>query len=610
MKMLLLLLFLNLVFSAVCNDQVLILKYNRRDDCAKSLVDLPIKSAMMEFTFCGKYSFKFLRSSVLMGFDFNTFFGMNYENGMARVKIYGSISYINLTNHSLKPDQWQHLCFSASSNHVLIVMNGVLLKNETIHYTDITFGRMWIGGFLGSKFYEERRMEGAITEVHIWNETLEASYLVSITSNAVVASNIIQPPALFSWQKLKVKYNTSCIEYIMLDRNDESFDENSEKIALMDHLADFDTSNYLCQAFGGKLLVPKTDQDLIELGSLLNQSSKCSNQASWNAFVGLKKINKTSVVNIDGQISSFVKWQKTQPNGKEFEKCVKVWKDGFEYDTPCSHKYCFACQIKAKIRFTLRGNISDAIEREFFVDMTKKQTEIRGLFRTECFWKDGTWYFGKHLKLDSNMPPVGVRKWNNGNFLKFTQCNESEFTCHTYGQCIPRNKRCDGILDCPIDGSDENDCKIMTLSKGYDRKNPPAKNTTTFVSIQVFDIIDINELDMTYTVYFRVTMKWFDSRIIFRNLKARAYENNLEDSEFDKIWIPNLYIMHSNNVYMKEHQEDKGINVIVRMNRYGLPKPNELSEIDEELLYPGNENSINLLNYFHIKLGCKFDLKW
>ena len=61
---------------------------------------------------------------------------------------------------------------------------------------------------------------------------------------------------------------------------------------------------------------------------------------------------------------------------------------------------------------------------------------------------------------------------------------------------------------------------------------------------------------------------------------------------------------------MKEHQEDKGINVIVRMNRYGLPKPNELSEIDEELLYPGNENSINLLNYFHIKLGCKFDLKW
>ena len=609
MKMLLLLLFLNLVFSAVCNDQVLILKYNRRDDCTKSLVDLPIKSAMMEFTFCGKYSFKFLRSSVLMGFDFNTFFGMNYENGMARVKIYGSISYINLTNHSLKPDQWQHLCFSASSNHVLIVMNGVLLKNETIHYTDITFGRMWIGGFLGNKFYEERRMEGAITEVHIWNETLEASYLVSITSNAVVASNIIQPPALFSWQKLKVKYNTSCIEYIMLDRNDESFDENSEKIALMDHLADFDTSNYLCQAFGGKLLVPKTDQDLIELGSLLNQSSKCSNQASWNAFVGLKKINKTSVVNIDGQISSFVKWQKTQPNGKEIEKCVKVWKDGFEYDTPCYHKYCFACQIKAKIRFTLRGNISDAIEREFFVDMTQKQKiEIRGLMKTECFWKDNTWNFGNDLKLDeshstSSMPPVGVMQWNNGNLLKFTQCKKDEFTCHTYGYCIPMNKRCDGHPDCPIDASDEKDCKIMTLRKGYDRKNPPAKNTTTLVSIKVFDIIDIDELDMSFKVYFKVIMKWFDSRIIFRNLKATDYENNLENLELDEIWTPNLYIGSSKNNYMKAQQEDEDIYVVVRVNRNGSPQQNDLSEIDEDFLYPGNENSINMINYFQIKLG-------
>ena len=208
------------------------------------------------------------------------------------------------------------------------------------------------------------------------------------------------------------------------------------------------------------------------------------------------------------------------------------------------------------------------------------------------------------------MPPVGVRKWNNGNFLKFTQCNESEFTCHTHGLCLDRNKRCDGHPDCPIDGSDEKDCKIMTLSKGYDKKNPPVKNMTSLVSIKVYDIIDINELDMSYTVYFKVTMKWFDSRIIFRNLKASHYENNLEDTELDKIWTPNLYIVGSKNIYMKAQQGDKDIYVVVRINRNGLPKQNELSEIDEEFLYPGNENSINMINYFHTKLGCTFDLKW
>ena len=79
---------LNLV-SAMCNDQFLILKYNRRDDCAESVIGLPMKSAMKDFTFCGKYSFKFLKSYVLMGFDMNTFVLMQYEKRRIQLKIYG-----------------------------------------------------------------------------------------------------------------------------------------------------------------------------------------------------------------------------------------------------------------------------------------------------------------------------------------------------------------------------------------------------------------------------------------------------------------------------------------------------------------------------------------
>ena len=99
-------LLLNLVLSATCNDQVLILKYNGREECSKSLVELPIKSAMKEFTYCGKYSLKFLKTSVLMGFDLNTYFKVEYEEKKAYLKVYGDTAWMNLTNHSLKPDQW------------------------------------------------------------------------------------------------------------------------------------------------------------------------------------------------------------------------------------------------------------------------------------------------------------------------------------------------------------------------------------------------------------------------------------------------------------------------------------------------------------------------
>ena len=49
-------------------------------------------------------------------------------------------------------------------------------------------------------------------------------------------------------------------------------------------------------------------------------------------------------------------------------------------------------------------------------------------------------------------------------------------------------------------------------------------------------------------------------------------------------------------------------NVVVHQK--GSPQQNELSEIDEDYLYPGNENPISMENYFVKKLGCKMDLKW
>ena len=113
-----------------------------------------------------------------------------------------------------------------------------------------------------------------------------------------------------------------------------------------------------------------------------------------------------------------------------------------------------------------------------------------------------------------------------------------------------------------------------------------------------------------YTVQFRIQLEWFDSRIIFRNLKPTDSENKLDISEIEKIWTPTLYIKDSNIVYVEAGQKiQEGIGS-VWIHRNGSPKENELSEIDEDYLYPGHENSLIMVNFFIIKLGCKFDLKW
>ena len=218
-----------------------------------------------------------------------------------------------------------------------------------------------------------------------------------------------------------------------------------------------------------------------------------------------------------------------------------------------------------------------------------------------------------NLQLDNdtnNMPPIGLRNWNKGLKLKFTQCKPNEFTCHEYGNCISMDKRCDGHPDCPGDGSDENDCNIMILSKGYDKKNPFEKYTTTFLSLNVYNIVDVDELHSSYVVHFSINLTWYDNRIIFRNLKPRAYDNNLDIEEIKKIWTPRLYIDNSHKVFVEAGQKTQDSSGYVKVYRKGYPKENELLEIDEDYLYPGNENPIQMTNFFEIRLGCKFDLMW
>ena len=207
-----------------------------------------------------------------------------------------------------------------------------------------------------------------------------------------------------------------------------------------------------------------------------------------------------------------------------------------------------------------------------------------------------------------------MHKWNSKQLLKFTQCNEHEFTCHTYGHCLSMNLRCNGHPDCPEDGSDENDCKLMILSKGYDKGYPPRKNLTCFMSLFIYDIMEIDELEQSYKIDFRITLKWFDSRIMFKNLKPTSYENMLDDLEIGKLWTPKLYLINSYNDYMEAGQRindhGKGLWGSVEIHRKGSPQQNELSELNEDHWYPGNENPISMVNEIAMELGCKIDLKW
>ena len=595
---------LKIVNPGLCSNQVLVLKYNRRTDCPNYLVPIKINKALKEFTYCGKYNFRFLKYSILMslGNDHKMKMSMNdFQNKMGFLSYDGGSYLYDFKSHKLKPDEWHHICYSIAKNQIKIVLDGEILLNEKVdlEIKEITNTTLWLGGMATeSKYYKDRRFVGMITDVHLWSTSLDIADIIYITETDTISGTIF--PDLFTWPTIKIQSNTTCIEYLVKDKNDELLQQKPPlKIMLIEDQKDFDTSNYLCQAYGGKLFVPKCHNDLKMISVLIEQSKgNCT-----HAYLGLKKSNDL-VTDLDSNVISFVNWGKNQPNGKEYQQCIRIREDTFYDDASCSTEMCSICNIPTKNTFKLRGLIPKNAEEEYSVGLgrTTKDTNIRGMQVTDCFW-NGTWIFGEYLKLqepNSNMPPVGAHKWNNNHILKFTQCNDDEFTCHTFGNCIPMKQRCDGHPDCPEDGSDENKCNMMSLTKGYDKKYPSNKNKNISISIEVMDMIEINELNMDYTIEVKVMMKWFDSRITFRNLKPTHYENQLNDEERDQIWKPELLFLHSKGI--QRHRWT------VTVHRTGMPKLNKLTEINEDYLYAGNENHITMVDYIVVKLGCKFNL--
>ena len=141
------------------------------------------------------------------------------------------------------------------------------------------------------------------------------------------------------------------------------------------------------------------------------------------------------------------------------------------------------------------------------------------------------------------------------------------------------------------------------------------ENTTISVSMEIYDILNVHELEMEYTVQLKIKLWWYDSRITFRNLKTNKDKNILSQLEIDQIWSPELIFLDSNQVgiikagdYVSKDASKFSGDGTIRILMQGKPQSNPLKEVDEDYLYSGKENALLMTNYMVVKLACKFFL--
>jgi hypothetical protein len=178
--------------------------------------------------------------------------------------------------------------------------------------------------------------------------------------------------------------------------------------------------------------------------------------------------------------------------------------------------------------------------------------------------------------------------------LSLSFCQSTEFNCGD-GSCVPLELRCDENVDCG-DGSDEEGCKIVNFPASYNKdvtsnNLKSALNTT----IEIQNILNIDENQGKIRLSMRVTMGWFDSRLEFFNLKENSGLNVLDEAEFSAIWKPKIIFL---NMERKNFEAPVPEQIMVPMDPSRSYHLADYDSLNSSKIYNGSSNAIYLTKEF------------
>ena len=104
-------------------------------------------------------------------------------------------------------------------------------------------------------------------------------------------------------------------------------------------------------------------------------------------------------------------------------------------------------------------------------------------------------------------------------------------------------ERCNQIMNCK-DKSDEINCNLIALEDNYSKNVPPFKinpkdqsltPAVVEVSTQLMNVLAISEFSHTINLKIGITLRWYENRVSYHNLKTEEALNVLSVFEVGNI---------------------------------------------------------------------------
>lgn len=193
--------------------------------------------------------------------------------------------------------------------------------------------------------------------------------------------------------------------------------------------------------------------------------------------------------------------------------------------------------------------------------------------------------------------------------LSLTTCLDTQFTCGD-GLCIMLDERCNGVVDCK-DKVDEVDCNIAEIDPSYNKLLPPppeeGKNKVQVqVDVTINSLNSFELIDSSFELEFVLALKWFDSRLVFNNLRESQNSNVMGPDEKSAIWFPSIILENTK----KKHKFiiDAEADISIERNETGKLADSTFTE--NKMLFSGDGNPIHYKRLDNIILNCIYELSW
>ena len=195
--------------------------------------------------------------------------------------------------------------------------------------------------------------------------------------------------------------------------------------------------------------------------------------------------------------------------------------------------------------------------------------------------------------------------------LTLSACSMNQFTC-TDGSCISMTVRCDGRSDCK-DESDEEQCTYLIPSLGYNKflVPPPLQGDELLVlnvSINILDIISIDENQGFFRTKFTLTRSWFDIHLTYQNLKKNK-TNSLYTEDKSIIWRPNFELENIESLEKIKTTSENVEIIIIPNPKFDFTRA-DLTRERNSLLFKGSENAVSYIKPATVDWICHFEMAW